>query len=55
MVNWAITFLVIGLIAAIFGFGVLSGTAMEIAKIVFFVFIVLFIISFFTGRKTPSA
>jgi uncharacterized membrane protein YtjA (UPF0391 family) len=55
MLNWAITFLVVALIAAIFGFGVLSGTAMEIARILFFVFIVLFIISFFTGRRTPSA
>jgi uncharacterized membrane protein YtjA (UPF0391 family) len=55
MLNWAITFLVIALIAAIFGFGILAGTAMEIARIIFFVFIVLFIISFFTGRKTPSA
>jgi uncharacterized membrane protein YtjA (UPF0391 family) len=54
MLNWAITFLVIALIAAIFGFGILAGTAMEIARIIFFVFIVLFIISFFTGRKTPN-
>jgi uncharacterized membrane protein YtjA (UPF0391 family) len=53
MLNWAITFLVIALIAAILGFGVLAGTAMEIAKILFFVFIVLFILSFFMGRRTP--
>ena len=53
MLNWAITFLVIALIAAVLGFGVLAGTAMEIAKILFFVFIVLFIISFFMGRRTP--
>ena len=54
MLNWAITFLVVALIAAIFGFGILAGTAMEIARIIFFVFIVLFVISFFTGRRTPS-
>jgi len=53
MISWAITFLVIALIAAVLGFGVLAGTAMEIAKILFFVFIVLFIISFFMGRRTP--
>jgi uncharacterized membrane protein YtjA (UPF0391 family) len=53
MLNWAITFLVIALIAAVLGFGVLAGTAMEIAKILFFVFIVLFILSFFMGRRTP--
>ena len=55
MLNWAITFLVIALIAAILGFGVLAGTAMEIAKILFFVFIVLFIISLISGRRTPPA
>jgi uncharacterized membrane protein YtjA (UPF0391 family) len=55
MLNWAITFLVVALIAAVLGFGVLAGTAMSIAKILFFVFIVLFIISFFMGRKSPPA
>jgi uncharacterized membrane protein YtjA (UPF0391 family) len=55
MLNWAITFLVIALIAAILGFGVLAGTAMEIAKILFFVFIVLFILSFLVGRRPPVA
>lgn len=53
MLNWAITFLVIALIAAVLGFGVLAGTAMEIAKILFFVFIVLFIISLISGRRSP--
>jgi uncharacterized membrane protein YtjA (UPF0391 family) len=53
MLNWAITFLIIALIAAVFGFGVLAGTAMEIAKIIFFVFIVLFVLSFFMGRRKP--
>ncbi len=55
MLNWAISFLVIALIAAILGFGVLAGTAMEIAKLLFVIFIVLFLISFFTGRRTPPA
>jgi uncharacterized membrane protein YtjA (UPF0391 family) len=55
MLNLAITFLVIALIAAVLGFGVLAGTAMEIAKILFLVFIVLFIISFIAGRRTPPA
>jgi uncharacterized membrane protein YtjA (UPF0391 family) len=53
MLSWAVTFLVIALIAAVLGFGVLAGTAMEIAKILFFVFIVLFVLSFFMGRRTP--
>jgi len=53
MLNWAITFLVIALIAAVLGFGVLAGTAMEIAKILFFVFIILFVISLISGRRSP--
>lgn len=53
MLNWAITFLVIALIAAVLGFGVLAGTAMEIAKILFFVFLILFIISIISGRRMP--
>ena len=55
MLDWALTFLVIALIAAVLGFGVLAGTAMEIAKILFFVFIVLFVLSFFMGRRGPVA
>ena len=54
MLSWAVTFLVIALIAAVLGFGGLAGTAVGIAKILFFVFIILFIISFIMGRKNPS-
>jgi uncharacterized membrane protein YtjA (UPF0391 family) len=54
MLNWAVTFLIIALIAAVLGFGNLAGTATEIAKILFFVFIVLFILSFFLGRRGPG-
>jgi len=56
MLNWAVTFLVIALIAALLGFGGIAGTAIELAKIVFFVAIVLFLISAIFGfarRGTP--
>ena len=53
MINWAITFLVIALIAAVLGFGGIAGTAVGLAKILFFVFLVLFIVSFLMGRKSP--
>jgi uncharacterized membrane protein YtjA (UPF0391 family) len=43
MLNWALTFLVVALIAAVLGFGGIAGTAAGIAKILFFVFIVLFL------------
>ena len=40
MLNWAVTFLVIALIAGVFGFGGLAGTAAGMAKILFMVFII---------------
>jgi uncharacterized membrane protein YtjA (UPF0391 family) len=49
MLGWAVTFLVIALIAAVLGFGGIAGTAIEIAKIIFFVAIVLFAISAIVG------
>ena len=45
MIGWAVTFLIVALIAAVLGFGGIAGTAIEIAKIIFFVAIVLFLIS----------
>ena len=55
MLSYAVTFLIIALIAGILGFGVLAGTAMWIAKVCFIVFLVLFVISFITGRKGSGA
>lgn len=49
MLSWALTFLVIALIAAVFGFGGIAGTAIEIAKIIFFVAIILFLLSAVMG------
>jgi len=57
MLSWAITFLVVALIAAELGFGGIAGTAIEIAKIIFFVAIILFLItavmSLVRGRAPP--
>lgn len=49
MLGWALTFLVIALIAAVLGFGGIAGLSMEIAKVIFFVAIVLFAISAVVG------
>lgn len=49
MLGWAITFLVVALVAALLGFGGIAGTAMEAAKLVFFIAIVLFAISAVIG------
>jgi uncharacterized membrane protein YtjA (UPF0391 family) len=58
MLGWALTFLVVALIAAVLGFGGIAGFAVEIAKIIFFVAIILFVISalfgLFRGRS-PTA
>ncbi len=53
MLSWAITFLVIALIAGILGFTSIAGTAIGFAKIVFLVFLVLFVLSFVMGRRAP--
>lgn len=49
MIGWALTFLVVALVAALFGFGGIAGSAIEIAKLIFFVAIVLFAISAVVG------
>jgi uncharacterized membrane protein YtjA (UPF0391 family) len=45
MLGWALTFLIVALIAALLGFGGIAGFAVEIAKIIFYVAIILFLIS----------
>lgn len=49
MLGWAVTFLVVALIAAVLGFGGVAGTAVEAAKIVFFVAVALFLVSAVMG------
>ncbi|MCB1555241.1 MAG: DUF1328 domain-containing protein [Xanthomonadales bacterium] len=51
MLYYAIVFFVIALLAAVFGFGGIAGAATGIAKILFFVFLVLFVISLLVGRR----
>ena len=51
MLRYALIFLLIALIAGALGFFSLEGTAMYIAKILFFVFLVIFIVSLITGRR----
>jgi uncharacterized membrane protein YtjA (UPF0391 family) len=44
MLNWALTFLVVALIAAVLGFGGIAGAATGIAQALFFIFLVLMIV-----------
>jgi uncharacterized membrane protein YtjA (UPF0391 family) len=45
MLYWALLFLIIALIAAIFGFGGIVVAAAGIARILFYIFVIMFIIS----------
>jgi uncharacterized membrane protein YtjA (UPF0391 family) len=49
MLGWVVTFLVVALIAGILGFGGVAGASIEIAKIIFFIAIVLFVVSAVVG------
>ena len=49
MLYYAALFFVIALVAALFGFGGIAAGAVEIAKILFFVFLVLFVVSLIAG------
>jgi len=52
MLRWAVIFLAVALIAALFGFGGIAAAAVDIAQILFFVFLILFIIALVAGLFT---
>jgi uncharacterized membrane protein YtjA (UPF0391 family) len=54
MLRWTVTFLIIALVAALFGFTSLAAGAAYIAKIVFYLFVVLFILSLVFGKKSNA-
>jgi uncharacterized membrane protein YtjA (UPF0391 family) len=54
MLHLVITLLVIGLIAALLGFGGIAGTAVGLAKIIFFVAMVLLVVSLIFGGMRGS-
>ncbi len=51
MLNLAVSFFVIALVAAVLGFTNIAGSAIDIAKILFFVFLILAVVSFIFGRR----
>ena len=56
MLGWAVTFLIIALIAAVLGFGGIAAASAGIAKILFFIFLVMCVIFFvfgWRGRRVP--
>ena len=52
MLNWTVTFLLVAIVAGAFGFGGIAAEATGVARILFLLFLVLFVFSFITGRKT---
>ena len=54
MLHWAAVFFGIALLAAIFGFGGIAASAVGIAKVLFFVFLVLAVLSFAFGRRVRT-
>jgi uncharacterized membrane protein YtjA (UPF0391 family) len=53
MLSWAVTFLIIAIIAAVLGFSGIAGTAVNIAWILFVVGLVLSLVFFVAGRRPP--
>lgn len=57
MLSWAITFLIVALIAGVLGFGGMASAFVGIAQILFFVFLLLFAVALVAnvvrGRPPP--
>lgn len=57
MLRWALGFLVLAIIAAAFGFGGIAATSAGIAQTLFYIFLLVFlvtlVIGLFTGRRPP--
>jgi uncharacterized membrane protein YtjA (UPF0391 family) len=49
MLRYAAIFFIIAIIAAVFGFGGIAAGATEIAKVLFFIFIVIFLVTLLMG------
>ncbi len=50
MLSWALTFFILAIIAALFGFGGIAAGAQSIAQILFLLFVVMFVISLIAGQ-----
>ncbi len=51
MLSWSLTFLIVALISAALGFGLVAGTAALIARVCFLLFLVLFVVALIQGRR----
>lgn len=51
MLKWAAIFFLIAIVAAVLGFGGIAAGAVEIAKVLFFVFLILFVVTLIMGMR----
>ena len=54
MLRYALIFFIVALVAALFGFGGIAAGAVAIAKILFFVFLIIFLITLLMGLMRRS-
>lgn len=54
MLGWTLNFFILALVAAIFGFGGIAAGAVELGRICFFIFLILFVVSVVSGRRMKS-
>lgn len=53
MLRYAVVFFLVAILAAVFGFGGISAEAEGIAKVLFFLFLILAVVSVIMGRRGP--
>ena len=54
MISWAVTFFIIAIVAALFGFSGIAGTAVNLAWILAVIGIVVAVVFFAMGRRPPT-
>jgi len=54
MLRWSLVFLIVAMLAGLFGFTPIGGGSYESAKILFFVFLVLFVVSLLFDPEAPK-
>ena len=54
MLYWAAVFFVISIVAGIFGFGGIAAASVDVAKILFYIFLVLFVLALVVGLARGS-
>lgn len=51
MLRWSMSFIILALVAAVFGFSGIAASAVGIAKILFVIFLLLFVLSLIFGKR----